>query len=105
MTRRSKGDGSISSYRLASGEIRWRCQWYEPRDPMNPHLGKASCSARHTPASVHSRSRRQHVIPDTPSDERPAPTAPRILWLSTPTRPRAPGRSRLRPSARGKVET
>lgn len=40
MTRRSKGDGSISSYRLASGAIRWRCQWYEPKYPMNPHLGK-----------------------------------------------------------------
>lgn len=40
MTRRSKGDGSISSYRLANGELRWRCQWYEPKDPMNPHLGK-----------------------------------------------------------------
>ncbi|WP_086150507.1 site-specific integrase [Cellulosimicrobium sp. KWT-B] len=40
MTRRSKGDGSISSYRLANGGIRWRCQWYEPKDPVNPHLGK-----------------------------------------------------------------
>lgn len=40
MTRRSKGDGSISSYRLANGQLRWRCQWYEPKDSMNPHLGK-----------------------------------------------------------------
>ena len=40
MSRRQPGEGSVTSYSNASGELRWRCQWRELKDAANPRSGK-----------------------------------------------------------------
>ena len=40
MSRRQPGEGSVTSYSNASGDLRWRCQWRELKDASNPRSGK-----------------------------------------------------------------
>lgn len=39
MTRRARGEGSLSKYVTTSGRVRWRAQWREPVNADDPRLG------------------------------------------------------------------
>lgn len=40
MTRRARGEGSLSKYVTSGGRTRWRAQWWEPVDPADPRRGR-----------------------------------------------------------------
>lgn len=40
MTRRGRGEGSLSKYVTSTGRARWRAQWWEPEDPADARRGK-----------------------------------------------------------------
>lgn len=88
MTRRARGEGSLSKYVTSGGRTRWRAQWWELVDPADPRRGKRQRSRGgfETRAAARDVLLAQLVGIEKPTAALTRPAAPKFLayantWL------------------------